>query len=104
VKEYTALMDTRKRSMDDTTFERQGSQMKFNDFVDMKRRSQYLLHSLIFAQTFIRKKLFGEHFWREREKELRALEGYNLQDPERSNSVAMVRLASRLQWHVQSTF
>lgn len=90
VKEYTALIEGRKRSMDETTFERQGTRLKFNDLVDMKRRSQYLLHSLIFAQTFIRKKVFGESFWREREKELRAMEGFKLQDPERSKSVAMV--------------
>lgn len=92
MKEVNALLDHRRRTWDAPQFERNGSKMKFNDFVEIKRRSQYMLHSLIFSQTFLKKKIFGEKYWREREAELRALEGRRLQDPERRKSVAMVSL------------
>ena len=96
MKEIGTLVEGRKKSWEEGLFERQGYFLRFNDFVEIKRRSQYMLHSLFFSQSFVRKKLFGAHFWREREVVIRAAEGQRLADPERRKSIALVSVMCSL--------
>lgn len=80
MKEVHDLMINRLETWDGPFYEKQGHILRLEDFIEMKRKSKHLLHSVLFAQTCVRKRLFGEFFWNDREVTLRAKEGLRLQD------------------------
>lgn len=84
-------MEFRRRTWEEAYFDKHGMRLRFGDFIDIKRKSLHVLHSLAYCRTWLRKKLFGDAFWRAREQNLRAQEKHRMLDPERKSSSALVR-------------
>jgi hypothetical protein len=90
MKEVHDLLTKRQATMESAYFARHGYMLSYEDFIAIKVSCKSLLNCLTMSRSVLRKKLFGEEFWRDRELQLRLSEGHRLQDPRRRNSAALV--------------
>ncbi len=104
MKEVKGLVDLRRRTWDPALFDKQGQHMYWEDFLHIKQRSQYIIHSVLFCQSRLRRQVFGDKFWGQHEAELRRVEGHRLQNPKQPNSKAMVRNIICTTWLAHSGF
>lgn len=91
LKEVKSLLAHRQNTWEPALFEKKGHYLYFDDFMERKRRSKSFVISIMYSQTVLIKRTFGQKYWLERGKALRALDGVALQDTTRRGSNAVVR-------------